>query len=71
VSVGYAVKHPERVSHLVLYGGFAVGWAKRARTEAEKEQASAMVTLMRLGWGQEEIRRFANSSPRSSFRASR
>jgi class 3 adenylate cyclase/pimeloyl-ACP methyl ester carboxylesterase len=54
VSVGYAARHPDRVTHLVLYGGFAVGWNKRIRTEAEKEQASAMVTLMRLGWGQED-----------------
>jgi class 3 adenylate cyclase/pimeloyl-ACP methyl ester carboxylesterase len=53
VSVAYAVRHPERVSHLVLYGGFAVGWKKRARTEAEKEAGEAMLTLMRLGWGQE------------------
>jgi pimeloyl-ACP methyl ester carboxylesterase len=54
VSIGYAIRHPERVTHLVLYGGFAVGWNKRARTEAEREQAAAMVTLMRLGWGQED-----------------
>jgi class 3 adenylate cyclase/pimeloyl-ACP methyl ester carboxylesterase len=53
VSVGYAVRHPERVSHLVLFGGYAVGWKKRARTEAEREAGEAMVTLMRLGWGQE------------------
>jgi class 3 adenylate cyclase/pimeloyl-ACP methyl ester carboxylesterase len=54
VSVGYAVKHPERVTHLVLYGGFAVGWNKRVRTEAERQKYSAMVTLMRLGWGQDD-----------------
>ena len=53
VSVAYAVRHPERVTRLVLYGGFALGSAKRARTEAEKEQDAAMLTLMRLGWGQE------------------
>ena len=53
VSVAYAARHPERLSHLVLYGGFAVGWAKRARTKAELEQSTAMLTLMRLGWGQE------------------
>jgi class 3 adenylate cyclase/pimeloyl-ACP methyl ester carboxylesterase len=53
VSIAYAVRHPERVTHLVLYGGFVVGVMKRARSEAEKEQAAAMVTLMRLGWGQE------------------
>jgi class 3 adenylate cyclase/pimeloyl-ACP methyl ester carboxylesterase len=53
VSIAYAIRHPERVSHLVLLGGYAVGWKKRARTEAEKEAGDAMLTLMRLGWGQE------------------
>ena len=53
VSIAYAVRHPERVSHLVLLGGYALGWAKRARSAAEKEQVAAMVTLVRLGWGQE------------------
>ena len=53
VSVGYAIRHPERVSHLVLVGGYAVGWKKRARTEADKEAGEAMLTLVRLGWGQE------------------
>lgn len=53
VSIAYAVRHPERVTHLVLFGGYAVGWAKRARSAAEKQQGEAMLTLMRLGWGQE------------------
>jgi pimeloyl-ACP methyl ester carboxylesterase len=53
VSVGYAVRHPQRVSQLILFGGYPVGWKKRAKTQAEKEAADAMLTLMRLGWGQE------------------
>jgi class 3 adenylate cyclase/pimeloyl-ACP methyl ester carboxylesterase len=53
VSIAYAVRHPERVTHLLLFGGYAVGWAKRSRSAAEKEQDAAMLTLMRLGWGQE------------------
>jgi len=44
---------PERVSHLILYGGFALGWNKRARTATQKEEDAAMLTLMRLGWGKE------------------
>jgi class 3 adenylate cyclase/pimeloyl-ACP methyl ester carboxylesterase len=55
VSIAYAVRHLERISHLVLYGGFAVGSRKRARTEAEKEAGEAMLTLMRVGWGQEDV----------------
>lgn len=53
VAITYAVRHPERVTHLVLYGGFAQGSNRRMRNATEKEQAAAMLTLMRLGWGQE------------------
>src|SRR4030095_6123130 len=53
ISIGYAVRHPERLSHLVLYGGFALGWNKRARSAAQKEEDSALLTLMRVGWGKE------------------
>jgi class 3 adenylate cyclase/pimeloyl-ACP methyl ester carboxylesterase len=53
VSVAYAVRHPERVTHLILCGGYAVGWSKRNQSAVEHEQMAAMLTLMRLGWGQE------------------
>jgi len=52
ISVMYAVRHPERVSHLVLYGGYVRGW--RARGDpAEIARRSAMGTLIRRGWGQD------------------
>jgi class 3 adenylate cyclase/pimeloyl-ACP methyl ester carboxylesterase len=53
VSIAYAVRHPERVTRLILYGGYAQGAAKRARSAAEREQLAAILTLVRLGWGQE------------------
>jgi pimeloyl-ACP methyl ester carboxylesterase len=53
VSIAYAVRHPERVSHLILYGGFAMGWNKRARSADQKEEDAALVTLLRVGWGKE------------------
>jgi pimeloyl-ACP methyl ester carboxylesterase len=37
VAVAYAARHPERVSHLILYGAFALGGKKRA--PAEKRNA--------------------------------
>jgi len=52
VSIAYAVRHPERVSHLVLYGGYSRGRRMRGSC-AEVEAADATLTLMRLGWGQE------------------
>lgn len=67
VSIAYAVRHPERVTRLILYGGYAIGWAKRSRSASEREQGTAMVTLVRLGWGR-RTRRFASCSPRNSFR---
>ncbi len=52
VSIAYAVRHPERVTHLVLLGGYARGRRKRG-SQKEIEQADALKTLMRQGWGQE------------------
>ena len=50
VSVAYAVRHPERVSRMILYGGYVRGW--RARGEPnEVAQREAMTTLIRQGWG--------------------
>jgi class 3 adenylate cyclase/pimeloyl-ACP methyl ester carboxylesterase len=53
VSIAYAARHPEQVSHLVLYGGFAQGWNSRPRSKSQQEEDAAMVTLMRVGWGKE------------------
>ena len=52
VSVAYAVRHPERVSHLVLYGGYAKGWRKRGDRH-EIDTHEAMTTLIREGWGKD------------------
>ncbi len=53
-AVDFAVRHPERLSHLILYGGYAVGWNAGARTAEEGEAGRAMATLMRHGWGRAE-----------------
>jgi pimeloyl-ACP methyl ester carboxylesterase/DNA-binding winged helix-turn-helix (wHTH) protein len=52
VSIAYAVRHPERVEKLVLYGGFARGRLVRGTPE-DVDRIEAMLTLMRTGWGQE------------------
>ena len=53
VSIAYAVRHPERVSHLILYGSFARGRLVRAANDEQREKINAMETLVRLGWGEE------------------
>lgn len=48
--IGYAVRHPERVSHLILYGGYATGWKHRGDPEGLRRY-EAIVELARLEWG--------------------
>lgn len=51
-AIAYAVKHPERVSHLVLYGGYAQGRNRRGDS-GDREKAQALLAMMRQGWGEE------------------
>jgi pimeloyl-ACP methyl ester carboxylesterase/DNA-binding SARP family transcriptional activator len=52
LSVAYAVRHADRVSRLILYGGRPRGW-KFTGTPADRAQRAAMVLLIRAGWGQD------------------
>lgn len=52
VGIAYAVRHPGRVRRMVLYGGYALGWAKRS-DKAEVVRREAMITLTEMGWGQD------------------
>jgi pimeloyl-ACP methyl ester carboxylesterase/DNA-binding CsgD family transcriptional regulator len=51
ISVRYAVKHPERVAALVLYGGFARGILKQGVSMQVKAASREMIRLAELGWG--------------------
>jgi pimeloyl-ACP methyl ester carboxylesterase len=53
VAIAYAVRHPERVSRLVLYGGYLQGTIQRARTPEELAQAEMLMRQLPLGWGQD------------------
>jgi DNA-binding winged helix-turn-helix (wHTH) protein/pimeloyl-ACP methyl ester carboxylesterase len=54
VAIAYAVRHPERVSHLVLAGGYPRGRLVRATTEDERRAAALDVELARVGWGRHD-----------------
>jgi pimeloyl-ACP methyl ester carboxylesterase len=49
VAVSFAARRPERVTALLLYGGFAVG--RLARGGAEAAEGDAFATLIESGWG--------------------
>lgn len=49
VAIAYAVRHPERVESLVLYGGYAIG--ARWREDVDHVAAyKAIQELARIGW---------------------
>lgn len=51
IAVAYAARHPEKVSHLMLYGGYVLGKLKRELSEMEREEARTLIKLIELGWG--------------------
>ena len=51
-SIAYAVRHPERVSRLVLYGGFAQG-GRVGGGPADIEREDMYLQMIRQGWGQD------------------
>ncbi|WP_340149814.1 alpha/beta fold hydrolase [uncultured Sneathiella sp.] len=50
VSIEYAARHPERVSGLILIGGYAAGWRHLASPE-EQARREAVLKLTEVGWG--------------------
>lgn len=53
VSVAYAARHPERVTHLVLCGGYARGRLCRSPSPEEVLEAETMINVIRVGWGRD------------------
>jgi pimeloyl-ACP methyl ester carboxylesterase/DNA-binding CsgD family transcriptional regulator len=53
IAIAYAVRHPERVSHLILYGTYARGRLKRQPTASQIEEARTLINLIRIGWGRD------------------
>ena len=48
IGIEYAARHPERLSNLIVYGGYPTGWARRG-PESLRE-GRAMVEMIRVGW---------------------
>jgi len=50
VAIAYAVRYPERVSHLILCGGYSRGVNHREKPDA-KAARQALETLVEVNWG--------------------
>jgi eukaryotic-like serine/threonine-protein kinase len=53
VAIAYAVRHPEKVSHLILYGSYARGFDLRESPPEAIERRQAELSLIKVGWGQD------------------
>ena len=51
VAIEYACRHPQKVSHLVLFGAFPFGWFKAGPETAQ--QARSLFALIEGGWARE------------------
>jgi pimeloyl-ACP methyl ester carboxylesterase/DNA-binding winged helix-turn-helix (wHTH) protein len=54
VAIAYAVRHPERVSHLILTGAYARGRMVRADSDAERDDAALDLQAARVGWRRDD-----------------
>jgi pimeloyl-ACP methyl ester carboxylesterase len=54
VAIAYAVRHPERVSRLVLAGAYARGRQVRATTRQQEREAAIDLELARVGWSRQD-----------------
>lgn len=52
IAIAYALRNPGRVTRMVLYGGYARGYARRGSQTLEAQRV-ALGTLMQHGWGQD------------------
>jgi pimeloyl-ACP methyl ester carboxylesterase/DNA-binding CsgD family transcriptional regulator len=52
-AISYAVSHPDRVSHLILYGTYARGRHVRPQRSEDKEKAELLISMIKVGWGGE------------------
>lgn len=53
VAIAYAARHPERLSHLILHGAYARGRLHRQDNPQAVEEAQTLLSLIKLGWGQD------------------
>lgn len=52
-AIAHAARYPDRVSKIVLHGGFALGRNKRGSAK-EAEMAKAWIAIMKQGWGDDD-----------------
>lgn len=55
IAIAYAARHPERVSQLVLYGGYARGLLVRNTSPEMFESAQGLLKAAEIGWNSSDL----------------
>ncbi len=50
VALAYTARHPERVTHLVIHGGYALGPMRRTAGQRVRGMYESIATLVEFGW---------------------
>lgn len=51
IAVTYALRHPERVSHLILYNAYSCGAFSEGMSKYRVEEAETLARMIEIGWG--------------------
>jgi len=54
IAIEYAARHPERVTHLIILGGYVRGWLKRGVPPERVAELEAQLKLVEVGWGRDD-----------------
>ena len=52
VSIVYSIRHPERVTRMILHGGYATGWRVRG-VPGDTDWREGLLAMTRDGWGRD------------------
>jgi pimeloyl-ACP methyl ester carboxylesterase/DNA-binding CsgD family transcriptional regulator len=53
IAMAYAVKHPDRINKLILYGSYSKGALVKGVPEEFKNEAEMLTKMIEVGWGRE------------------
>jgi len=58
IAITYAVRHPERVSHLILYDSYSRGNLTEKASLQQRKEAKALTEMIEAGWGKQNTDMF-------------
>jgi len=62
IAIAYAARHPERLSRLILYGGYARGWRNRELDRPHQEELEWFNDLQRVSTSSENAVKMREAS---------